>query len=86
MIKEINHILFPQMTYLSLSGNKIESIEGISRIYMPQLEELGMSIIFHIQPTTGSYLRLICEKPNGRSSQFFTYVRCSEYLDNNNFS
>lgn len=42
ILKEIGHIDFADLQYLKISGNGLESIEGINRIWMPVLKELWM--------------------------------------------
>ena len=38
IIKDIQHITFENLTCLNIGGNRIESIEGLSRIRMPKLK------------------------------------------------
>ena len=38
VVKEIAHISFPALTWLHLGGNNIESIEGLPRMQLPQME------------------------------------------------
>ena len=40
IVKEVMEVIFPHLFLLKLSGNEIESIEGLNRIYMPALEQL----------------------------------------------
>ena len=42
-IKSIENVMFPNLTYISLSQSKIHSIEGLSRISFPQLTNLYLS-------------------------------------------
>jgi hypothetical protein len=44
ILKDIVHIDFTTLRTLSLKSNKIESIEGVAEMRMPQLEELHLSI------------------------------------------
>ena len=38
MVKEIAHIHFTALTYLQLSDNSIESIEGLARVQMAHIK------------------------------------------------
>ena len=42
LVKEITHIHFTALTYLGLGGNRIESIEGLTRVQMPHIEIVGL--------------------------------------------
>ena len=42
-LQEISTIKFPKLKKLSFSFNKINSIEGINKIYMPVLEQIYLS-------------------------------------------
>jgi hypothetical protein len=42
LLKEIAHIHFTALTVLYLSGNRIESIEGLARVQMPHIENMGL--------------------------------------------
>jgi hypothetical protein len=42
MVKEIAHIHFTALTWLQLTGNKIESIEGLARVQMAHIEMLSL--------------------------------------------
>ena len=43
IVKEIAHIHFTALTILWLSGNRIESVEGLARVHMAHIQsvELG---------------------------------------------
>ena len=43
MIKDISEVKFPYLYEISLSGNNIESIEGLSRIDMPLISQVYLS-------------------------------------------
>ena len=43
ILKEISHISFPNLKYLVLIFNKISSIEGICKVYIPSLEQIYLS-------------------------------------------
>ena len=43
IVKEIDHIHFTSLTYLQLSTNNIESIEGLPSVRMPQIKALNLS-------------------------------------------
>ena len=38
LVKEIAHLHFTALTLLNLSGNGIESVEGLARVQMPHIE------------------------------------------------
>ena len=40
ILREIKEIQFPNLEYISLSGNNIESVEGLSQIHLPRLKWL----------------------------------------------
>ena len=42
MLKEIENIKFPFLSFLSLWGNRIASLEPLSRISMPKLQKLDL--------------------------------------------
>ena len=44
IIREISELKFPRLMIMGLRGNSIDSCEGISRIWMPQLAGLSISI------------------------------------------
>ena len=46
IIKDIRLISFPQLRILNLSQNKIESVEGVPRMWMPRLQELYICTFF----------------------------------------
>jgi hypothetical protein len=43
LVKEIAHIHFTALTRLYLGGNWIESVEGLARVQMPQIECVDLS-------------------------------------------
>ena len=43
IIKEIAHVRFPALTYLSLCSNHIESVERLCRVPMPRIQKLVLS-------------------------------------------
>ena len=43
ILKELAHVRFNNLTVLWVWGNEIESIEGLSQVYMPQIRGLGLS-------------------------------------------
>ena len=43
MLKDIQHINFPVMTYLNIRDSKIESIEALTLTFIPMLDDLYMS-------------------------------------------
>ena len=45
IIKQLQHVAFPHLAELNIHGNEISSVEGLSRIFMPQLETLIISKI-----------------------------------------
>jgi hypothetical protein len=49
-VQDIAHIHFAALTWLSLGGNKIESIEGLARVQMPSIKNLHLCIY---EGTTG---------------------------------
>ena len=54
IIKEIEHIRFPSLQFISLFGNEISSIENLCRMYLPCLKEwISISTISDMkEPTT----------------------------------
>ena len=42
LVKEIAHLHFTALTNLYLSGNRIESVEGLARVQMPHI--VGVSL------------------------------------------
>jgi hypothetical protein len=42
IVKEITHIHFTALVGLYLGGNRIESVEGLSRVKMPHIEWVGL--------------------------------------------
>ena len=40
MVKEIAHIHFTALTLLQLGGNRIESVEGLTRVHMAHIKDL----------------------------------------------
>lgn len=42
MIKEIVNIYFQELKFVELSGNEIESVEGLNRIMIPHLSSLSL--------------------------------------------
>ena len=42
LVKEIAHLHFTALTLLNLSGNGIESVEGLARVQMPHIEYVGL--------------------------------------------
>ena len=44
IVKEISHISFTALTTLHLAYNQVESIEGLPRVSMPQIEQLKLCI------------------------------------------
>ena len=45
ILRDIQHITFENMTYLDVWGNRLESIEGLYRMRMPQLRILHICIL-----------------------------------------
>ena len=43
ILKELAHIRFNNLNILWVWGNKIESIEGLSQVHMPQIRGIGLS-------------------------------------------
>ena len=43
ILKEIEGIEFPHLQILDLEGNELESVEGLNRMFFPQLKELVLS-------------------------------------------
>ena len=41
LLKQIEHISFPNLTYIDLGGNGLNSIEALTRVHLPKLMELG---------------------------------------------
>ena len=54
ILKQIKHINFTKLTLIGLDGNKLTSIEGLTRVRMPHLQSLGLGTILVIQDTTTS--------------------------------
>jgi hypothetical protein len=42
IVREIAHIHFTALTKLQLGGNKIESIEGLTRVHMAQIQIVSL--------------------------------------------
>ena len=42
LLKELSHIHFPNLIYLGIWRNQIESLEGIIRVDMPNMEDLQL--------------------------------------------
>ena len=42
LVKEIAHLHFTALTYLVLTGNRIECVEGLARVQMPHIEQVGL--------------------------------------------
>ena len=42
IVKEIAHIHFTALTTLRLGGNRIESVEGLARVHMAQIETVDL--------------------------------------------
>ena len=40
LLKQIRHIRFPNLQFINLRDNNIESVEGFSHIFMPELDDL----------------------------------------------
>ena len=53
VVEDISHILFPRLVHLNITGNNIQSIETLPRMFMPHLSRLFLSTGWSIQaPTT----------------------------------
>jgi hypothetical protein len=42
ILKEISHIKFMNLTYLSVAGNHIQSVEGIAAIHIPNMQVIHL--------------------------------------------
>ena len=49
IIPRISEIKFPFLRFIKISGNAIETVEGLSRVHMPKLERINMSNLIMIQ-------------------------------------
>lgn len=52
MIREIVNIKFPNLVYISLQQNNIETVEGLSRVRFPHLKQLHLGENSIIQTKT----------------------------------
>ena len=43
LIRFIRHVRFPQLQYLSLNHNELETIEGLCRVWLPCLQSILLS-------------------------------------------
>ena len=43
IIRQIQHVRFPNLVYIGLGGNGIQSIEALARIGLPAIKEIGIS-------------------------------------------
>ena len=69
--QKIHKIMFPHLQSLSLNGNMIESIEGLNRIFMPELTKLFISKNDKIKMKIQSVSYLTLRKHIGQSSNKF---------------
>jgi hypothetical protein len=54
MVKDISHICFTNLSVLSLMGNEIDSIEGLTRLEIACIRDINISTIDGMKAKTTS--------------------------------
>ena len=74
-IQQLAHIWFPGLLELELFCNDLESIEMLSRMWMPVLAKANLCTCRMIKPRTTFEASETCGKPTGLHSRYSPSVR-----------